>query len=62
MSTSKRRQEDGEHTANDDRLHSMITDTSGMSAMMFGEQPGRGVDLGDAVKTASQELVGIIEG
>ena len=62
MSTSKRRQEDGEHTANDDRLHSMIIDTSGMSAMMFGEQPGRGVDLGDAVKTASQELVGIIEG
>lgn len=23
-----------------------------MSAMMFGEQPGNGVDLGEAVKTA----------
>jgi uncharacterized protein with PIN domain len=40
----------------------MITDTSGMAAMMFGEQPGRGVDLGDAVKKASQDLVSVIEG
>ena len=40
----------------------MITDTSGMTATMFGEQPERGVDLGDAVKRASQELVSVIEG
>ncbi|KAF9692447.1 hypothetical protein EKO04_009609 [Ascochyta lentis] len=43
-------------------LHSMITDTTGMTAMMFGEQPGRGVDLGDAVKRASEELVAVMEG
>lgn len=44
------------------RLHSMITDTTGMTAMMFGEQPGRGVDLSDVVRRASGELVGVIEG
>jgi hypothetical protein len=40
----------------------MITDSAGMAGMMFGEQPGRGIDLGNAVKNASQELVRIIEG
>jgi hypothetical protein len=44
------------------RLDSMITDSTGMTGMMFGEQPGRGIDLGNAVKNASQELVRIIEG
>ncbi|KAJ8107821.1 hypothetical protein OPT61_g8596 [Boeremia exigua] len=43
-------------------LHSMITDISGMTAMMFGEQPERRVDLGDAVERASQELVNGISG
>ncbi|KZM23039.1 uncharacterized protein EKO05_0008169 [Ascochyta rabiei] len=42
-------------------LHSMITDTTGMTSTMFGEQPGRGVDLGDAVKRASEALVRVIE-
>lgn len=40
----------------------MISDTTGMTAMMFGEQPGRGVELGDAVKKANEELVAVIEG
>ena len=44
------------------RLHSTITDTTAMNAIVFGEQPGRSVDSGDAVKRASQELVHIIEG
>ena len=43
-------------------LHSMITDSTGMTGMMFGEQPGRGIELGDAVKNASEELARIIEG
>ncbi|KAJ4346300.1 hypothetical protein N0V95_005510 [Ascochyta clinopodiicola] len=42
-------------------LHSMITDTTGMTGMMFGEQPGKGLDLGDAVKSASEALVRLIE-
>ena len=40
----------------------MITDTTGQTGMMFGEQPGRGIDLGNGIKSASQELVSIIEG
>jgi len=45
-----------------DRLHSMITDTSGMSAMMFGEAPGQGVDLGDAVKSAADNVDAVVSG
>lgn len=44
------------------RLNSMITDSAGMAGMMFGEQPGRGIDLGNAIKNASQELVRTNEG
>jgi hypothetical protein len=40
----------------------MISDTTGMTGMMFGEQAGRGIDLGNAVKNASEELVRITEG
>lgn len=43
------------------RMHMMITDTTGKTGMMFGEQPGRGVELGDAVRRASEELVRVIE-
>ena len=42
------------------RLHGMITDTSGMSAMMFGEEPGKGVDLGDAVRNAAKNVDEVI--
>ncbi|KAF2255370.1 hypothetical protein BU26DRAFT_515087 [Trematosphaeria pertusa] len=38
----------------------MITDTSGMSAMMFGEEPGKGVDLGDAVRNAAKNVDEVI--
>lgn len=44
------------------RLHSMITDTTGMSGMMFGEMPGQGVDLGDAVKSASANVDAVASG
>lgn len=40
----------------------MIADTSGKTGMMFGEAPGQGVDLGDAVKSAAKNVVDVIEG
>ena len=44
------------------RLHEMITDTTGMSAMMFGETPGRGVEIGEAVKSASANVDAVVSG
>ncbi|KAJ4301044.1 hypothetical protein N0V90_003134 [Kalmusia sp. IMI 367209] len=34
-------------------LHTLIYDTTGMAGMMFGEAPGQGVDVGDAVRKAA---------
>jgi hypothetical protein len=45
-----------------DRLWSMIKDTSGKTAMMFGEMPGQGVDLGDEVRKASDAVSAVIFG
>jgi hypothetical protein len=42
--------------ANDYRLWSMITDTSPMSGIMFGEMPGQGVDVGDEVRKAADAV------
>lgn len=39
----------------------MIVDQTGMTSMMFNEQPGRGVDLGDAVKRASEGVLAVIQ-
>jgi hypothetical protein len=40
----------------------MITVTSGMSGMMFGETPGNAVDLGNDVKSAAQNVDAVISG
>lgn len=40
----------------------MITDTSGMAGMMFGEVPGQGVDVGEAVRAASNNVEGVLFG
>ncbi|KAF2797677.1 hypothetical protein K505DRAFT_322425 [Melanomma pulvis-pyrius CBS 109.77] len=41
-------------------LHSMIKDTSGKTAIMFGEAPGRGIDLGDDLKRAADAVKDVI--
>jgi hypothetical protein len=40
----------------------MIKDTSGKTAVMFGETPGQGLDLGDEVRKASDAVSGVIFG
>jgi hypothetical protein len=40
----------------------MIKDTSGKTAVMFGETPGQGLDLGDDVRRASDAISSIVFG
>ncbi|KAF2266347.1 hypothetical protein CC78DRAFT_615157 [Lojkania enalia] len=43
-------------------LEMIMNDTTGMTTMMFQEQPGRGVELGELIRTAAKRLQDIIEG
>ena len=40
----------------------MIKDTSGKTAVMFGEKPGQGLDLGDEIRKASDAVSSVIFG
>ena len=41
-------------------LWQLLTDTSGRSGMMFGEAPGKGVDVGDEVRRKAEEVKSVI--
>lgn len=42
------------------RLWTMITDTSGKTSKMFREEPGKGIDLGDAVRNAAEGVTNVV--
>lgn len=38
----------------------MIKDTSGKTGIMFGEAPGRGIELGDEIKRAADAVKDVV--
>ncbi|KAF2280926.1 uncharacterized protein EI97DRAFT_463349, partial [Westerdykella ornata] len=56
MTARQRRELENDAVGRCVMLHTLITDTTGMSAMMFQERPGEGVDVGAEVRRRQRRL------